>query len=196
MQSMKDEVNVSGFYQQLQMVYPEHLLNALPQVRLPSGYSLRTYRPGDEGRFYEVMAIAGWSGWNDEKLQPWLPRILLDGWFMIVDDTSGQIAATAMALRDRSEFGSVGGELGWLASDLAHAGKGLGMAVSAAVTARLIQEGYRHIHLYTEHWRLAALKTYLKLGYVPYLYMPEMLERWRATCEQLQWQFTPERWKS
>ncbi len=183
-------------YQQLRMVYPEHLLKTLPSVQSPAGYFLRTYHPGDEARFYNVMAIAGWKGWNDDKLRPWLPRILPDGWIMVIEETSGKIVATAMALRDESEFGSAGGELGWLASDLAHANKGLGMTVSAAVTARLIQEGCRHIHLYTEHWRLAALKTYLKLGYVPYLYMPEMLERWRAICEQLQWEFTPEVWKS
>ena len=81
-------------------------------------------------------------------------------------------------------------------ADPDHAGRGLGLAVSAAVTARLLQAGYRHIHLYTEHWRLAALKTYLKLGYVPFLYLPEMLARWRALCPQLPWPFTPEPWRS
>jgi mycothiol synthase len=188
-------MNTHGPYQQLRMVYLKQLLKTPPQVQLPNGYSLRTYRTGDETRFYEVMAIAGWQGWNVDKLQPWLPRILSGGWFMIADDASDKIVATAMALRDMSEFGPVGGELGWLASDSAHAGKGLGMAVSAAVTGRLIQEGYRHIHLYTEPWRLAALKTYLKLGYVPFLYTPEMPEHWQTICEQLHWEFTPERWK-
>jgi mycothiol synthase len=65
------------------------------------------------------------------------------------------------------------------------------MAVCAAVTARLIAAGYRDIHLYTEHWRLAALKTYLKLGYVPFLYAERMAPRWAAVCEQLGWPFTP-----
>lgn len=183
-------------YQQLRMVYSEHLLAVPIAVSLPTGYSLRTYCPGDEPRFYEVMAIAGWQGWNADKLQPWLPRILSNGWFMIVENASGKLVASTMALQDKSEFGDVGGELGWVASDLAHAGKGLGMAVVAAATARLIQEGYHHIHLYTEHWRLAALKTYLKLGYVPLLYTPEMSERWRMVCEQLHWRFTPEQWQA
>lgn len=34
-----------------------------------------------------------------------------------------------------------------------------------------MEEGYHYIHLYTEDWRFAALKTYLKLGYIPYLYV-------------------------
>jgi len=181
-------------YTQLQMMWPEHLLNALPAVQLPPGYTLRTYQQGDELRFYKVMELSGWPGWNDEVLQPWLPRILPEGWFMAIHEESGEIVATAMALR--SEVYPSGGELGWLAGDPAHAGKGLGMAVSVAVTARFIEAGCRPIHLYTEGYRLPALKTYLKLGCIPFLYTPEMPERWRAICAQLQWPFTPEVWKS
>jgi mycothiol synthase len=142
------------------------------------------------------MELAGWPGWNDAKLQPWMERIPPESWFMVVHGESGEIVATAMGLHDASELHPFGGELGWVAADPTHAGRGLGMAVSAAVTARLIQAGYRDIHLYTEHWRLAALKTYLKLGYVPFLYAPEMPARWQAVCEQLQWPFTPERWRA
>jgi len=178
------------------MVWPKHLLDAPPSVRLPFGYMMRTYHPGDEIRFFEVMGLAGWPGWNGERLRSWLSRILPEGWFMVIHAESDEIVATAMALQDQLEFGRLGGELGWLACDPAHRGNGLGLAVSAAVTARLINEGYHNIHLYTEHWRLAAIKTYLKLGYIPYLYRLEMRERWRAVCAQLQWPFTPELWKS
>jgi mycothiol synthase len=183
-------------YVQLQMVWPEHRLNAPPVVQLPLGYTLRPYRRGDELRFYQVMELAGWPGWNDEKLQPWMARIPPESWFMAVHVESGEIVTTAMGLHDHTELHPFGGELGWVAGDPAHAGQGLGMAVCAAVTARLIDAGYRNIHLYTEHWRLAALKTYLKLGYVPFLYTPEMPERWQAVCEQLRWPFTPERWRA
>ena len=115
---------------------------------------------------------------------------------MAIHDASGGIVATAMGLHDHTPDHPFGGELGWLASDPAHRGRGLGLAVSAAVTQRLIEAGYRNIHLYTEHWRLAALKTYLKLGYVPFLYLPEMPERWRVICEKVGWPFKPEEWRS
>ncbi len=108
----------------------------------------------------------------------------------------GEIVASAMALRSQTKTPPFEGELGWLAGDPAHAGKGLGRAVSAAVTTRFIGAGFRNIHLYTEDWRLPALKTYLKLGYVPFLYTPGMPERWRAVCAQLGWPFTPEMWQS
>jgi mycothiol synthase len=178
------------------MVWPEHLLQTPPAVRLPPGYALRTYRLGDEARFYEIMEQAGWPGWDEKKLQPWLSRILPRGWFMAVHEQSRQIVATAMALHSHSEWHPLGGELGWLAGDPAHAGQGLGLAVSAAVTARFIDAGTRDIHLYTEDFRLAALKTYLKLGYVPFLYAPEMRDRWQAICAQLGWPFTPADWRA
>ena len=180
---------------QLQMVWPEQLLTAPPRVQLPDGYTIRTYQPGDEFRFYEVMALAGWTGWNDEKLHPWLSRILPDGWFMIIDEVSEEIVATAMCLHNYKETNPFQGELGWLACDPAHTGRGLGLVVSAAVTARFITAGYRHICLYTEDFRLAALKSYLKLGYVPFLYIPKMLDHWQAICEQLQWPYAPKVWK-
>ncbi len=178
------------------MVWPEQLLTTPPPVNLPFGYALRAYQPGDKARFYEVMALAGWSGWNDERLQPWLSRVLPEGWFMVIDEKRNEIVATAMCLHNYKETNPFQGELGWLAADPAHTGQGLGRAVSAAVTARFIEAGYRHIHLYTEDYRLAALKTYLKLGYVPFLYTPEMPERWQIICEQLHWPFTPEAWRS
>lgn len=191
--NLETELSENESYTQLQMVWPEHLLNAPPAVRLPPGYTLRTYRRGDKVRFYEIMELAGWPGWDDKVLQPWLPRILPEGWFMVIHKESSEVVTTVMALR--SDVYPAGGELGWLAGDPAHAGKGLGLAVSAAVTARFIDAEYRNIHLYTEHWRLAALKTYLKLGYVPLLDTPEMPECWRVICAQLQWPFTPEVWR-
>ncbi len=182
-------------YQQLRMVWPHELLDHPPVVKMPPEYHLRTYRTGDEDRFYKVMELSGWPGWAEEKLAPWRLRILPEGWFMVVHTGTGLIVAVAMALRDTGEFGRPGGELGWLASDPSHAGRGLGLAVSAAVTTRLLQEGFQDVHLYTEHYRLPALKTYLKLGYIPYLYLPEMAGRWQLVCQQLGWQFTPEKWK-
>ena len=111
---------------QLQMVWPEHLLSAPPAAPLPPGYTLRTYRPGDEPRFYEVMALAGWPGWDDEKLRPWLARIPPGSWFMVVHEASDQIVATAMGLHDHSDAASVRrrGGLGRLRSGTHRQGAG------------------------------------------------------------------------
>jgi mycothiol synthase len=185
----------NGSPQQLRMVWPEHLLDTPPGVRLPVGYSLRLYRPG-EPRFYEIMALAGWHGWDDRVLQPSLAKMLPGGWFMAIHEQSDEIVATAMPLHNYGGKRPFWGELGWLAGDPAHSGKGLGMAVSAAVTARSIAAGHRRIHLFTEDFRLAALKTYLKVGYVPSLHSPDMQDRWQAVCEQLGWPYAPDAWGS
>jgi len=176
---------------QLQMVWPEHRQSTPPVLRLVAGYSLRTYRPGDEPRFFRLMELAGWPGWDNERLKPSLSRILPDGWFTAVHEASGEIVATAMALHNYSGLQPFQGNIGWLAGDPAHAGNGLGSAVSAAATARLIAAGYRDIRLGTEDFRLAAISIYLKLGYVPVLYRPEMIERWQAICGVLKWPFSP-----
>jgi mycothiol synthase len=180
---------------QLRMIWPAKLLDTPPVVQLPSDYTMRLYRRGDESRFYEILELAGWEGWDDERLEPWLAKILPGGWFMVIHTKSNEIVATAMALHNYKGVHPFWGELGWLACDPAHTGKGLGMAVSAAVTARLIDAGYRNIQLFTEDYRLPALKNYLKLGYIPLLYAPDMQERWRAICTRLHWPFTPEDWK-
>jgi hypothetical protein len=77
---------------QLEMVWPERLLQSPPIVWLPAGYALRTYRPGDEARFYRVMELSGWPGWDDEKLRPWFARIVPEGWLMAVREETGEIA--------------------------------------------------------------------------------------------------------
>lgn len=179
---------------QVQMIWPHRLRHTPPPLRLPAGYRLRTYRPGDEGPFFEVMALAGWPGWDDKKLAPWLSRLLPEGWFMAVDEASGRIVATAMALHDPTWLVPFCGELGWVAADPAHTGRGLGFSVSAAVTGRFLETGYPHIHLFTETFRLPAIKSYFKLGYVPFLDRLPAEERWRELCDRLEWPFTPGEW--
>ena len=163
---------------QVEMVWPEHLLDAPPSIQLPPGYRLRTYQPGDETHFYKLMALAGWPGWGDERLKPWLYRILPEGWFMAIHEESDQIVATCMATHDHTWHTPFCGEVGWTAAHPAHTGKGLGTAVVSAVPGRFLKAGYRNIHLYTEIWRLAALKIYLKLGYVPFIHSSEDVGLW------------------
>lgn len=179
---------------QLKMEWPVGRLKDPPAVRVAPGYRLRTWQPGDEPGFYRVMALAGFTGWDEETLRPWLAKILPDGWFLVEHSASGQIVATAMANHNPTALHPFAGELGWVAADPAHAGNGLGMTVCAAVVGRLLAGGYRTIYLNTDDWRSPAIKTYLKLGWLPCLYTPEMADRWQAVCQALEWPFTPARW--
>jgi mycothiol synthase len=183
-------------YKQLQMLWPEPLqrisLDSLvPEQALPAGYRLRTYQPKDEAGYLAVMHAAGFDSFDHEAVERWLEKVLPDGFFLVEHAPSRQIVATAMAMHNPSPLHPYGGELGWVAGHPEHAGRHLGRVVSAAATARFLRAGYRRIYLRTDDWRLPALKTYLRLGYVPLPYAAGMAERWRAVCAKLDWPYTP-----
>jgi mycothiol synthase len=140
------------------------------------------------------MDSVGWSGWDADRLEPWLYRILPAGWFFAIHEESGKIMGTCMATHDPTWEAPFCGEVGWTAVHPDHQGNGIGRALIGAVLDRFLADGYCCIHLYTEIWRLAALKVYLQLGFVPYLVPPETIEEWEKICSQLAWSFIPENW--
>ena len=170
---------------QLRMVWPAERLGSVPVPVPAAGYTVRTYRPGDEPRFYELMALAGWPGWDGERLSYSLNRILPDGWYVAVHTASGAVVASAMALHNYKGTYPFWGELGWLAADPDHSGRALGLAVSACVVRRFVDAGYRLIHLHTEEFRLAAIKTYLKLGFEPWMDGPDSTAQWARVLDLL-----------
>ena len=180
-------MNPEQNFPQLQMILSSEKLNVRPSVNLPAGYAIRAYQPGDETRFYKLMELAGWPDWDQAKLKPWLYRILPEGWYMVTDPKDGEIVATAMATHDPTWVVPFCGEIGWVATHPAHTGQGIGTAVVAAVTTRFIEIGYRQIHLFTEHWRLPAIKIYLKLGYVPLVDADEVKSLWQHIFQKLTW---------
>ena len=125
-------------------------------------------------------------------LQPWLYRILPEGWFFAVHGE--KIVGTCMATHDPTWELPFCGEVGWTAVHPEHQGAGIGTAVVGAVIARFLDAGYTRIHLYTEIWRLAALKVYLRMGFVPYLASEVSMGKWERICIELDWPFTPQKW--
>lgn len=180
--------------QQLQMLWPEQRLDQPPPVELHEGYVLRTFQDGDEEGYLNLMHTAGFDTFNQEQLVNAMKKVIPGGFFVVVHEPTNEIVATTMATHNPSDLHPYGGELGWVAASPKHPRKGLGTATCAAVTARYIEAGYRRIYLKTDDWRLPAIKVYLKQGWVPLLYAPDMEARWRDVCEALKWSFTPEDW--
>ncbi len=180
---------------QLQMLWPETLLDAPPEPRLQSGYALRIYDPTrDLEDYLSLVHEAGFTDFDSQRVDGCLNRVLPDGFFLAIHRPTNEVVATAMATHNPTPLHPYGGELGWVAGRPAHAGNGLGMAVCAAVVKRFLSAGYRRIYLLTDDFRLPALKVYLKLGFVPYLFEETMAARWHAICDQLAWPFTPDAW--
>jgi mycothiol synthase len=169
---------------QLQMLWPAG--RAAPSPQVPDGYRLRCLAPGEEDEHARLMQAAGFADWRAAALvETWLPRVLPDGLFVIEHLASGRLVATTMATHHPVPGHPFGGELGWVAADPQHAGKGLGLATCAAVTARFLSAGYRRIYLLTDDHRLPAIRTYLKLGWRPLVRDAAIEERWRAVCGRL-----------
>ena len=170
---------------QLRMIWPKRLLSSPPRPKVPEGYFLRCYTEADEKGYIELMAKAGFEGWDHQRVTATVQKVLPGGFFVIVHRSTGKIVATAMSLHKPRDLHPSGGELGWVATAPEHRGKGLGLAMCAQATARLIQAGYRNIYLLTDDFRLPAIKTYLKLGYEPFLFCQGMAERWECIYRQL-----------
>lgn len=189
---MNDMTNIDK--SQLQMLWPESRFADPPVVKIPNGYKLKAYQRGDEVGFFHLMERAGFGKWNIKKLDEMLVKVIPNGFFFIILKETEQLVCTAMALHSPSRLHPFGAELGWLAGDPEHKGKGLGMVVCSVVVRRLICGGYKRIYLKTDDYRLPALKIYLKIGFLPFLFKEGMQDRWKLVCEKLHWPYTPEVW--
>ncbi|MCX8107871.1 MAG: GNAT family N-acetyltransferase [Verrucomicrobiae bacterium] len=170
---------------QLQMVWPG-ITQEPPRIpEVAAGYVLRLFKPAEKILHERLMISAGFSDWTAARLQEVLGRALPGGFFVVEHTQTGALVATAMATHNPTDLHPFGGELGWVACDPAHRRKGLGTAVCGAVTRLFLALGYTDIYLRTDDWRLPAIAMYLKLGYVPLLFAPEMEHRWMTVFEQL-----------
>ena len=191
MQPAMDERLLPAMY----MVWPIDRLPTAPEITIPGEYILRTCSESDLAAVRTLINADGpvpdaaWDEFRD--------RIVPDGAFLITQRGSGQPVATATALhnpRATRYYFAFGGQVGYVTVDPAHRGHGLGRAVVAAVVARLIRAGYRHIFVGVQGWRLPAVKCYLGLGFVPLLHDEKLLPRWRRVCEQVGWPARENEW--
>jgi mycothiol synthase len=178
---------------QLRMVWPFARLRECPPMHPTAGYSIRTFQPGDETAFLELMSSLDFGPWDEAKNSYNLNKIIPGGWFFATD-TSGRIIATAMCLHNYSGQSPFTGDVGWIACHPDHRGNSLGLALCSCVTRRFLEAGYTAIQLHTEYFRLPAIKLYLKLGFVPSITSPEASSLWEETCSRLGRPFTPDLW--
>jgi mycothiol synthase len=140
----------------------------------------------DRAAFEAVQAAAGWQMPPDQwaALQTeWLPGS------MVLLRESGVAVAAACALRRTDDWI----ELAWVAVVPGYRGRGLGQAICAALTRRVLSLGHTRLFGSTQDTRLAALRIYLTLGFVP-VHRAEKVARWQSVCTGLGITFSPMRW--
>ncbi len=172
---------------QLEMIWPETRLAALPEVSLKNDYVLRLLERRDYAAWSRLMAAVGFGEWPVERIEAHRRGVLPGGFFVIEHRATGELVATANANHAPNERHPEGGELSFVAALPGHAGQGLGRAASAAAVRRFIEAGYRRIYLKTDDHRLPAIKVYLQLGFEPLLLDERMAERWAAVKQELGW---------
>ena len=169
---------------QLRMVRPN--LEALPELQLPSGYGMRTYREGDEAHWAHIISDS--FGGRKRTAQDTRNEItsrdvfLPDGFYFATHQ--GTPVGTACAWRQSVEETDVGyvHMVGVVAE---HTGHKLGKWVSLAVLTYFRDNGFKCSMLDTDDFRIPAVKTYLNLGFIPVYVEAGQPERWQKIFETL-----------
>ena len=147
-------------------------IGRLPDNPCPKGYCLRTLRPGVEDHLPGLMVSAGvgWTPFDAPGMAEYLEMPdRIDGSHVVEAD--GELAALCFATR-RDEVEPAWGQLDYVCVRPGHRGAGLGFLVCAAVLQYQRRRGYPASTLTTlrvtpDHLQLAAIKTYLTLGFLP-----------------------------
>jgi mycothiol synthase len=179
---------------QLQMIWPASKWETAQVQALPLGYTLRTGRREDAEAVVAVLVAAGFAEWTIEMFGQWLDRTIPDGLWLVEQTPGGPVVCCTWAVHAPKPIYPFGGELGWVGCRPEHTGQGLSSVTCAAVVRRFRQAGYRCLYLQTDDPRLPAIKTYLKLGWIPNLVEADLAGRWQAVCEKLGWPCDLEGW--
>jgi len=155
-----------------------------PQV--PPGYGLRTYRPGDADAWIAMLNTGDFGAWDRPRLDRMLSgeRATLpgDGIFFA---TYGDVPVAAACAFFHPLLGGEVAELGWVVAAPEHRGHGLASVVCSAVLGFIGSRGHQYAYLHSEDFRLAALATYLRLGFEPELQDQTQPARWANIRQQL-----------
>ncbi len=162
---------------QLRMIF-DATSTCLPELVIPAGFRLRCIEDAEIARYSALRVSVGFSSWDLQQLLSFRNKVLPEGLLLIEEEASGLFAASATA--ETTDIATMPelGVIGWVMTHPDFQGRHLGRAVSVAVMYRLYAAGYRSFSLLTDDFRIAALKTYLALGWKPWLYEQDMEERW------------------
>ncbi len=170
-----------------QLCMQRQTLEGLPEIALPPGYTIRTSRDGDGLHWGRIISEAfdnvGFDEARFERDMKGHPAYLPERIFFVCAP-DGQPCATASAYRQGS-YGAGMGYLHYVGVCPAQRGKQLGAIASLMVLRKFRDEGLKGAVLQTDDFRLAAIRTYLRLGFAPLIVHENQPARWSVVFEQL-----------
>jgi len=163
-------------------------LEGIPSYDLPAGHSMRRYEPGDEELWKEIHLLA--DPYID--ITPDLFRqefgteesVLAERQFYLLDARQ-QAIGTATAWYDDDFGGQAYGRVHWVAIVPRYQGRGLAKPLMAAVCHRLRNLGHERAYLDTSTARTAAIRLYLRFGFIPQIERPGDVKVWREIEREL-----------
>ncbi|MDE0300334.1 MAG: GNAT family N-acetyltransferase [Candidatus Poribacteria bacterium] len=168
---------------QLRMVRPH--LDGLPEIEVPVGYAIRTYREGDDVHWVNVINAAFKETFTTFDFYEDIggkPSFSPEGlYFATFQDTPVATTYARLLVPGESEMGSVH----MVAVTPDHTGHRLGRSVTLSVLQYFQQRNFKCAILGTDDFRLPAIKTYLNLDFVPVYIDVDHPERWRKIFPKL-----------
>lgn len=148
------------------LMHRPHLHAIPPRIALPEGYTLRLYRDAaDLPHLAEVLSRSFETEWTTERVEkaltgaPDVKAVYLAAW--------NDIPVATASSRELAERFPGSGYVHWVGSHPAHQGKGLGYALMVRVLHDFRERGWQAAVLETDDFRIPAIRTYLKTGFVP-----------------------------
>ena len=158
----------------------------IEKFELPEGYSFSNYKDKKDVDAWIKICQNGLVSDNyDDALENWKGAILgrpdinlYEDLFFL--DYKGEHVGTITAYV-HSEDNT--GDVHMVAIRTDWRGKGLGKYMNAKALEHLDAKKPKFVHLTTDEWRKAAVKSYLRAGFHPVKYDVGMIKRWEAELE-------------
>lgn len=157
-------------------------LTDLPVLSLPEGYDVCSLQAGNEHDWELIIGESFQKPYNFAESMAGDKQYLPERVWFVRHENRPVATATAWYL---DKYGEETGCLHMVGALSAYAGKGLGKQVSVAALQRMQQEGRSKAILNTSVDRLPAIKTYLNIGFRPYIVDETHIERWKRAAETL-----------
>ena len=169
---------------QMSMIMPTWRAKKMPESKIPDGYALRGYRPGDEDTWLETLNAGDFgSAWDRPRFDEFMTGPERKDGSVVAANGDRIVAATFASVDVGADCT---GRVDFVVSHPDVRGLGLGRAVCSGVVRYLVDRGYDRVVLYTDDWRLPAIGLYLSMGFEPQMTREDMPARWQRTMEQLE----------
>jgi mycothiol synthase len=146
-------------------------------------YALRAAGPADHGQLAGLLSEAFGDRWDEERgAAEFSLGNGVEATYVVVSRVGVAAAASARRLPDRYPGA---GYVHYVGARVSERGRRLGEVVTRQVLAHFVAAGLDQAVLETDDFRLPAVRTYLRLGFVPEPRTPGEARRWSKVLRNL-----------